>query len=124
MKVLTRTYTVTTFIYEDCGETKMFQQPNLCNQEIEDLKWWLLPEKPFGSFREDRFLKSICEILHRNKFDNYMYIDDLARDVVMDHCPSKNARLTGEYTDEFMNDLEGKLYFLSAHGLVNLRHRN
>ena len=124
MKVLTRTYTVTTFIYEDCGETKMFQQPNLCNQEIEDLKWWLLPEKPFAQFRENRFMKSICETLHKNFFGNLTYVDDLTRDVVMDHSPSDHARLTGEYTDEFRNDLEEKLYFMAAHGLVNLHYRS
>ena len=75
MSVITNTYTVTAFTFEDNGKTRVFMEPNLTSEEIYDIEGWLELNN-VDKFRTHQFRRALCETLY-NMDNDHCWVSEL-----------------------------------------------
>ena len=98
MSVTVQTCKITTFSFEDNGETRFVTEQNLTDNEIDHLEAWF-DYNSIDKFRSYRFRRAFCESLH-DMDDNVCFVDDLKDRIALAYAPGAAVLRTSGNSDD------------------------
>ena len=120
MSVTVQTCKITTFSFEDNGETRFVTEPNLTDNEIDHLEAWF-DYNSIDKFRSYRFRRAFCESLH-NMDTNVCFVDDLKDRIALAYAPSDDVTVSGYRSEQFDYTFDVVAKNLNNRGVINLHN--
>lgn len=120
MSVTTHTCSITTFSFEDNGETRFVTEPNLTANEIDHLES-LLDYNGVDKFRSYRFRRALCESLY-DMDSNACFVDDLKDRIAIAYAPSDDVTISGYRSEDFDYTFDMVVNNLKGRGLLKLHN--